>query len=586
MDKQGKIGITITIIFLVAWQMYQAKNYKPPVTPPAAQATATASTSPLDKAATAPQEGAVATEPKKPAAPVEQAVPEQTQKIVTPSVDYVFTNHGGGILRAELLKHAAEDDHHVTLNEYGTIPIGALSEKPGEEANAPYTVTSKGGSVVCERTTPDQVQITKKFTLPTAGDGKDQYIATLEVSFTNHGDKAYRNDGYYVYVGSAAPIHVKDMPMYIGYDWYRGGKATDINVMWFNAGKIPLVGIQTSPEKTSYTNTTDGIGWAGTYSQYFTSIVTPIEASGNRAWAQRFPVDIETRMAGAEWERKNPGATPSSYVIEGAIGMPTFDLKPGATFSQKFRIYTGPRQYQVLKQLDGGESAILQFGMFGFVSKMLLSAMNHIKPFVGSYAVAIIVLTLLIKSLLWPWQNKATQSMKKMQALSPKMNEIKEKYKDDPARMNQETMKLYKDYGINPFGGCLPMLIQLPVFFGFYRMLGTAIELRNSSFFWVHDLSQPDTVFHLAGIPVNILPLCMAATNVWMMAITPKSGDNTQQRMMMFMPLIFLFICYNYASGLALYMMVQNLFSVAQLYLTRNQVAPIPQKVAVAKKKR
>ena len=585
MDKQGKIGIALTIIVLIAWQIYTAKTYKPPVTPLAATATA----SPVEGAtATAtPQNATASTGTKKPAVPVEETVPVQTQKIATPSVDFVFTNHGGGILRAELLQHAAEDDHHVTLNEYGTIPIGALSEKAGEGANAAYTVTGNmTNGVTYERTTSDQIQITKKFTLPTAGTEKDQYITTLDVTFANRGDKAFKSDGYFIYVGSAAPIHVHDMPMYIGYDWYRNGKATDINVMSFSAGKIPLIGYETSSEKKSITASADSISWAGTYSQYFTSIVTAIGGSGNRAWATRFPVDITTRLAGAEWERKNPGATPVSYVIDGALGMPAVDLQPGATVTQKFQIYTGPRQYQVLKQLDGGEKEILQFGMFGFVSKLLLSAMNFIKPFVGSYAVAIIVLTLLIKSLLWPWQNKATQSMKKMQALSPKMTEIKEKYKDDPTRMNQETMKLYKDYGINPFGGCLPMIIQLPVFFGFYRMLGTAIELRNSTFFWVHDLSQPDTVFILAGIHINILPLCMAATNVWMMTITPNSGDKTQQRMMMFMPLIFLFICYNYASGLALYMMVQNLFSVAQLYLTRNQVAPIPQKVAVAKKKR
>ena len=104
--------------------------------------------------------------------------------------------------------------------------------------------------------------------------------------------------------------------------------------------------------------------------------------------------------------------------------------------------------------------------------------------------------------------------MRKMAKLSPIMNELREKYKDDPQRMNQETMKLYKEYGVNPFGGCLPMLVQIPIFFGFYGMLDKAIELRNSSFLWVHDLSQPDTVFHLGGIPINILPLVMAATQL------------------------------------------------------------------------
>src|SRR5678815_4031817 len=132
---------------------------------------------------------------------------------------------------------------------------------------------------------------------------------------------------------------------------------------------------------------------------------------------------------------------------------------------------------------------------------------------------------------------------------------IRDRYKDDPTRMNQELMKLYKQYGINPVGGCLPMMIQIPIFFGLFKMLEQPVELRNAKFLWVKDLSQPDTIAHLPllGWPVNIIPLCMAATQVWLMAMTPKTGDPTQRRIMMFMPLIFLFICYNFAAALALY---------------------------------
>jgi YidC/Oxa1 family membrane protein insertase len=147
--------------------------------------------------------------------------------------------------------------------------------------------------------------------------------------------------------------------------------------------------------------------------------------------------------------------------------------------------------------------------------------------------------------------------------------------------MNQEVMKLYKQYGINPVGGCLPMLIQIPIFFGLYQMLGQAVELRNEKFLWVHDLSQPDTVAHIPGLgwPVNILPLCMAATQVWLMQMTPKTGDPTQRRVMMFTPLIFMFICYNFAAALALYYTAQNLFSILQFYQTKNQPMPALTKV-------
>jgi YidC/Oxa1 family membrane protein insertase len=236
--------------------------------------------------------------------------------------------------------------------------------------------------------------------------------------------------------------------------------------------------------------------------------------------------------------------------------------------------------------LGNSEDEIMNFGMFGLVSKALLSSMNMLKGWLGNYAWAIVVLTLAIKTALWPLQNKATRSMKRMQALQPKMTEIREKYKDDPTRMNAEVMKLYKDYGVNPVAGCLPMLMQIPIFFGFYNMLGVAVELRNSTFLWVKDLSQPDTVAHLLGYPVNVLPLCMAVTMFVQMAIQPKSGDPVQQRVFMFMPLIFVFFCYNFASALALYWTVQNLFSIAQLYLTRDQAAPQLVKVSAPSPKK
>ncbi|HET6407771.1 MAG TPA: YidC/Oxa1 family membrane protein insertase, partial [Chthoniobacteraceae bacterium] len=148
---------------------------------------------------------------------------------------------------------------------------------------------------------------------------------------------------------------------------------------------------------------------------------------------------------------------------------------------------------------------------------------------------------------------------------------IQEKYKEDPVRLQQETTKLWREHGINPVGGCLPLLVQIPIFFGFYNMLNRAVELRNNGFLWVQDLSQPDTVARVAGVPVNILPLVMAVTMFAQMKLTPKAGDPMQQRIMMFMPLIFIALCYNYAAALALYWSVQNLFSIVQLYVTRDK---------------
>jgi YidC/Oxa1 family membrane protein insertase len=339
-------------------------------------------------------------------------------------------------------------------------------------------------------------------------------------------------------------------------------------------------------ESPVYLDTTKAPTWLGVVNQYFASIVTPVGTKGNSIWAQRFPVDLPTWKAAG---RSGEDGKATLHGADAALGMPGVALAPGQTVTQRFELYTGPREYNRLHALGGERVKIMDFGWFGLVSKTLLTSMNWLNARFNSYAAAIIVLTIFIKLALWPLQNKATNSMKKMQALQPKMTELREKYKDDPTRMNSELMKLYKDYGVNPFGGCLPILVQIPIFFGFYNMLGKAVELRNSKFLWVDDLSLPDTVAHLPfiGIPLNILPLVMAVTMFWQMAISPKSGDPVQQRVFMFMPLIFVFFCYNFASALALYWTVQNLFSIVQLYFTRNMVTPDLQKVAVpAKKKR
>ena len=171
--------------------------------------------------------------------------------------------------------------------------------------------------------------------------------------------------------------------------------------------------------------------------------------------------------------------------------------------------------------------------------------------------------------------------MKRMSKLQPKMAELKEKYPDDPNKMNQEMMKLYREFGVNPMGGCLPMLAQIPIFFGFFTMLQYAVELRNEEFlWWVKDLSQPDTIAHLPfsipflGSGINVLPILMAVTMVLQMRMTPQTGDAMQRRIFMFMPIIFFFFCYNFASALALYWTTQNIFSIGQTWLMQKMPEP------------
>jgi YidC/Oxa1 family membrane protein insertase len=215
----------------------------------------------------------------------------------------------------------------------------------------------------------------------------------------------------------------------------------------------------------------------------------------------------------------------------------------------------------------------MEFGFFGFFSRLLLLSMNGLNSLGLSYALAIIAITVIIKLLFWPLTQASTRSMKRMQTLQPQMKAIQEKYKDDPTKMNKRMMEFMREHKVSPLGGCLPLLLQIPVFIGFFQMVRTAIELRGATFLWACDLSSPDTVFVIPGLNFNVnpLPLLMGATMFWQARLTPAAPgmDPMQQKIMKYFPLFFLFLLYNYSAGLTLYWTVQNLLSIAQTKLTK-----------------
>ncbi len=590
MDRKSILGVVVAIIVLAAWSVHNQREmakyrvakqaYDAEV---AARQAAAAPVGVDPSTVPAPAGVAPDTLPSTGTAAAEPPVAEQKETLSSPSVDYVFTNQGGGIARAILLKHVAqqgtqqagEDGTKVTLNEYGAVPIGAVSEQPGEAAPAAFAASfnKEAGEATFERTDARQLQVVKKFTLPKSTELTQEYLVGLDLAFTNRSAQPIVLPAYYVHAGGAGPIHRLDQPIYTGFSWYHDGKFTLKGVTTFSSGWM-----FNRTEQPIFTQSLNGVRWAGVTNQYFSTLVTPAEgATGSAIWARKFSSGAPGQVGSVS--RGNSPAQGQLLAVEGALGMAGCTLAPGQTVSQRFSIYAGPREYRRLDALGQEQDAIMDFGMFKVISKALLVSMNWLHAHLGSYAAAIIVLTLLIRSAMWPLQNKATTSMKKMAALQPRMTELREKYPDDPQRMNQELMKLYKQYQINPLSGCLPMVVQIPIFFGLFNMLGKAVELRNSQFLWVHDLSQPDTVAMIGGIPLNILPMVMAGTMFLQMSLSPKSGDAVQQRIFMFMPLIFVFFCYNYASALALYWSVQNLFSIVQLYVTRDNT-PILQKMA------
>lgn len=572
MDRTAWIVVALCVIGLVVWEVYLARQMTPrPAPAGATPAQLSPSAAPTIVGASPSATPVVEATPA-----TREPAPSFTEKIETlrnSDLELRLTNRGGGIKEAVLLKQIAEKDQRVVLNSNQSTPIGVIIEQPAAPDLGEFTASAAPDSAVqFERTTPEQLVIRKKFRFQKSAEEKDNYVIEMNVDLENRSEKPYQNGGYFVALGSAAPIHPRDYPSFTRLIWCIDGRAKGIDVGWFGSSG-GFLGLGQRAARPYFEQTLGGAEWIAVSNQFFTTLMAPLTAKATGVWGRHFDVAYSP-------EQKLPA-------IEGALGMPAFQLQPGQTYNARFEIYAGPKLYHSLAQLPHNEAEVMDFGMFKIVCQFLLNFMNLLHSWLHDYGLAILALTTIIKLTLWPIQNKANRSMRQMAALSPKMQELREKYKDDPTRMNQEVMKLYKQYGINPVGGCLPMAIQIPIFFGLFKMLGQAVELRNANFLWVKDLSQPDTVAHLPvlGWPINIIPLCMAATQIWLMAMTPKTGDPTQRRIAMFMPLIFLFICYNFAAALALYYTAQNLFSILQFYQNKRQPMPTLEKVAPQRKR-
>ena len=510
MDRTAWIVVILCVIGLVGWQIYVAKQISPrpaPINVASGQPSPTATPKVFEPSPTP----AVPEATPKAAEPV-SSFAEKIETLRNSDVELRLTNRGGGIKEAVLLRQMAEKGQRVVLNSAQSAPIGAIIEQPsGPTPTLPeFTASTESNSVVqFERTTAEQVSIRKKFSFEKSSENKDNYVIEMDVDLENRGSKPYQSAGYFVALGSAAPIHPKDYPSYTRLVWCIDGRAKGIDVGWFGSSG-GFLGVGQRAARPYYQENIAGAEWVAVSNQFFTTLMAPLTAKATGVWGRRFDVDYSPDQ--------------KLQAVEGALGMPGFQLQPGQTHSARFEIYAGPKIYHRLAQLPHNEAEVMDFGMFKIVCQFLLNFMNLLHSWLHDYGLAILALTTVIKLTLWPIQNRANRSMRQMAALSPKMQELKDKYKDDPTRMNQELMKLYKQYGINPVGGCLPMMIQIPIFFGLFKMLGQAVELRNAKFLWVKDLSQPDTIAHLPllGWPVNIIPLCMAATQVWLMAMTPK----------------------------------------------------------------
>ncbi|MEW5831321.1 MAG: membrane protein insertase YidC [Campylobacterota bacterium] len=230
-----------------------------------------------------------------------------------------------------------------------------------------------------------------------------------------------------------------------------------------------------------------------------------------------------------------------------------------------FNGYIGPKEYKTLHSIDPVLVNAIEFGWFTFVATPIFKVLMWLHGIFGNWGWAIIALTIIIRIFLYPLTHKGMVSMQKIKEIAPKIKEVQEKYKGDPARMNAAVMEMYKKHGANPLGGCLPLLLQIPVFFAIYRVLLNAVELQGAPWMlWVTDLSRMDPYF--------ILPILMGATMYYQQKITPSNfTDPLQEKIFKFLPIIFTFFFFTFPAGLVLYWFVNNIFSIAQQYLVNKQ---------------
>ena len=264
--------------------------------------------------------------------------------------------------------------------------------------------------------------------------------------------------------------------------------------------------------------------------------------------------------------------TSDRFVPAGAKDeQPNIGMAIGGAASNKLSFFVGPKDLELLKSVDPRLTQLIDFGTwFGVIAKPLYYALTYVdKNFIHNYGWAIIVVTLIINVLTLPLKLSSMKSMQKSALIQPEMQKINDKYKGIPmtdpraAQKNEEIMALYKKHGVNPAGGCLPLMLQFPFLIGFYSVLSVAIEMRQAQWFWVTDLSQPET------LPIRLLPICMVITQFLLQRMTPPSPgmDPAQQKMMMFMPLMFAFMFYGASSGLVLYWLTGNVFAMLQQYV-------------------
>jgi YidC/Oxa1 family membrane protein insertase len=555
---ERRVFIAIVLSFLVLY-MYQAYFAPPPAPKPAASTTQApaaggAGTAKAPAAASAPSSAAAAP----PSAPQPQALisepAEREITVDTAAVQAVLTNRGGRVVRWRLKDYRDNRGEPVDLVPAGLppteqLPFSLRVDQPelterlnnaiyrvSGDANGHVDATRAPASVSFEYQDASGLRVRKDLRFEPS-----DYIVALSVNATN-GDRAMNP----TVVWGPGPGDVIASASSGGY--FRAPTAVPPEVILHRAGKVERIAITKISEQPIQEGQ---FRFAGVEDHYF------LIAAVNPGQAR-----VETR----------------ALVVPEASGARRQLISHAIRFPQppmNVRFYVGPKQFDVLRSIDTELVRAVNFGFFAWLVVPLLGGLKWLHGILGNWGWSIVLLTVLINLAMFPLRHKSVVSMRRMQELQPQLKAIQDRYANlkvtDPAKqkMNTEVMNLYREKGVNPASGCVPMLLMMPVLIAFYALLGQAIELRGAQFgFWIKDLSQPD--------PFYVIPLLVIVSQIALQRMTPNTSmDPTQQKMMTFMmPVMFGFIFMTSAAGTALYWLVSNLWAVGQQYFTNWMIGP------------
>jgi YidC/Oxa1 family membrane protein insertase len=537
MEKRAFLAIALSLLVLVLYQEWISRQYPtPPPQPPAEQKT---------EAAKAPTADSVAPSAPTEIKPAPTPAGKQIQDIRVETDNYValFTNQGAR-LKSFKFKHyqATADPNSPPFEMIATVPgvpypLGVKwnSAAPTDDASIIYRVDGSDlklsgeaeGTLTFQGTAPDGVTITKKLIFVGA-----QYPIGLELN-------TRASDG-----SGLAPAALLTVP----------SQHEDPNADAPFEGFLSVVDDKVKREPVSDElrkgkEFSGQLSWAGFGFTYFMMALVPENGAGYRADVQQ-----------------------SGPALILTVAEPTGKPNPS-----RYTLFVGPKELSVLESIGNGMEKAIDFGYFGFISIPFLYILHFFHQFTGSYGIDIILLTVLLKILTAPLTHKSYASMKQMQKLQPQMERLKEKFKDDREKLNKEIMEMYRRNGVNPLGGCLPMVVQFPVFIGLYNALYIPIELRHAPFLWINDLSKPDwqsLPFEFAGwhLGVPVLTILMGASMFMQQWMTPTAGDPNQRKLMLMMPLIFTFMFVTFPAGLTIYWLINNILSIAQQWWINRSV--------------